>query len=223
MNRPLVATFAACLFATLASADTSQNGAILTIDEGVDFELGNIGAQSYTFNWSDPDNGPSFSNVVDPTLVLTAGETHTFVRVTGSHPFIIMDDSFTPFITGTDGTFSRTTTNRADLDAATLEPIADFTTDPAPSGDVITWTPEPGDYWYTCRVTGHRGMTGRIQVVAAPCPGDTDDNATIDLDDLLNVVINFGTDDPAGDTNADGTVDLDDLLDVVLNFGVTCG
>lgn len=154
-----------------ASAATTGSAPVFTIDEGVDFGLGNIGASDFTFTWSDPGGGPTFTDEVDPTLILTAGETYTFVRNTGSHPFIIMDATAASFITGTDGNYSRTTTDGGLLDAATLAPIADFTADPAPSGDVITWTPTVGEYWYTCRVTGHLGMTGRIEVVPAPGAG----------------------------------------------------
>ena len=59
----------------------------------------------------------------------------------------------------------------------------------------------------------------------ADLTGDTDGDADVDLDDLLNVVINFGLGVPpftSGDNNGDGEVDLDDLLNVVINFGVTC-
>lgn len=168
MRYAICAVAAVMAIAAAASADTIQDGAIFTIDEGVDFGLNNAGANDFLFNWTDPDGGPSWIDEVDPTLVLTAGETYTFVRNTTSHPFIIMDSSAAAFITGTDGAYQRTTTDGALLDAATLQPIEDFTADPAPSGVVITWTPTVGDYWYTCRVTGHLGMTGRIQVVPEP-------------------------------------------------------
>ena len=153
---------------SVAIGDTTQNGSIFTIDEGVDFEIGNLGASNFLFNWADPNGGSVFENVPDPTLILTAGETYTFVRTTSAHPFIIMDATAGDFISGTDGSYFRTTTDGALLDQATLKPIADFTADPFPSGDVITWNPSVGDYWYTCRVTGHTGMTGRISVVPEP-------------------------------------------------------
>ena len=55
------------------------------------------------------------------------------------------------------------------------------------------------------------------------CPGDSDGSLTVDLDDLLSVVLNFGLQGGGpGDVNGDATVDLDDLLEVVLNFGVGC-
>lgn len=141
---------------------------IYKIDEGVDFELGNNGSTDFTFNWTDP-SAPfdSFSNVSDPTLILTVGETYTFQRITGAHPFVIMDDTIGNSMSGTDGNYSRITFSGAEIDNATLSPIASFTADPAPTSDLITWTPmTTGDYWYTCRVTSHTGMSGRIQVVS---------------------------------------------------------
>lgn len=168
MHRLIFILTIAISLTTSATAATTGSSPVFIVDEGVDFGLGNVGASDYLFNWTDPDGGPSFTNEVDPTLILTAGETYTFVRDSSAHPFIIMDSSAESFISGTDGLYDRTTTDGAVLEAATLQPIADFTADPAPSGDVIIWTPAVGEYWYTCRVTGHTAMTGLIQVVPEP-------------------------------------------------------
>jgi len=156
------------MFTPVATATTTSTGSIFTIDEGVAFGVGNVGASNFTFTWTDPNGGSTFTDQVDPTLILSAGETYTFARTSSAHPFVIMDSSAASFITGTDGGYSRTTTDGDLITAATLQPIADFTADPSPSGDVITWTPSVGDYWYTCGVTGHTGMTGRIEVVPEP-------------------------------------------------------
>lgn len=132
------------------------------VDSDTDFEIGNSGSSDYLFNWS------TFVNEVDPTLELVAGNTYTFRRTSGSHPFVITDDSLP--VSGTDGSFFRTTTSGAVIDAATLTPLADFTADPAPTSDLITWSPtesDVGDYFYTCRVVGHTGMTGAIRIVSA--------------------------------------------------------
>lgn len=137
---------------------------VYQITAGVEFTLGNSGATDYLFNWND-DSG-TFTNVSDPTLVLSTGQTYVFRRVTSAHPFVITDATMP--VTGSDGSFVRTTTSGPVIDAATLTPIADFTADPAPTSDFITWTPgedEVGSYWYTCRVTFHTGMTGAIMVV----------------------------------------------------------
>ncbi len=51
------------------------------------------------------------------------------------------------------------------------------------------------------------------------CEGDTDNDGLVDLADLLNVLANWGTTDPAGDADNDGDVDLGDLLAVLSNWG----
>ncbi|MEO0454312.1 MAG: cupredoxin domain-containing protein [Verrucomicrobiota bacterium] len=152
--------------------DTVQNGAVYRVDEGVTFYLRNSGASHYLFSWSDSSG--VYTDVIDPTLVLTYGRQYNFERISGSHPFVITDDTLP--VTGTDGSFSRTTTDGTTIDNATLTPIADFTADQFTnsgtlSTDFIGWKPalaDQGDYFYTCRVTGHTGMTGAIQITGGP-------------------------------------------------------
>lgn len=142
-----------------------------TVNEGVAFTLGNSGADHFLFNWTDPSGDPalSFSDQIDPTLVLTRGQTYTFQRITGSHPFIIMNNTAAGFIDGSDGSFFRTTTDSALITAATLQPSGDFTASGGTPGNTITWTPDQlGDFWYTCSVTSHTGMTGLITVIPEP-------------------------------------------------------
>ncbi len=80
-----------------------------------------------------------------------------------------MDNSAAAFIDGSDGSYFRTSFSAADIQNATLTPIGDFTADPAPTDDLITWTPDQvGDFWYTCTVTSHTGMTGKITVIPEP-------------------------------------------------------
>ena len=143
-----------------------------SVPEGVAFTLGNNGALDFLFNWVYPSGASplSFSNIAaDPTLILTLGQTYTFQRISSSHPFAIMNNTAAAFMSGTDGTYSRTTTSSADINNATLTPIADFTASPAPTMDLITWTPgQVGDFWYTCTVTSHPGMAGKITVIPEP-------------------------------------------------------
>lgn len=152
------------------AVSTTISPNIVKVDEGVDFTLGNDASSDFIFTWTDPGaSSPSFSNVSDPTLVLTIGETYTFQRSSSLHPFVIMDNTAATFISGSDGSYSRTTTSGTDIDNATLKPIADFTADPAPTTDLINWTPSAqGDFWFTCRVTSHTGMSGKISVVPEP-------------------------------------------------------
>lgn len=138
-----------------------------SVTEGVAFTLGNIGASDFTFNWTDPSGAPPLSsvNIADPTLTLTLGQTYTFQRTTGSHPFVIMNSTASAFITGADGNYSRLITSTAtDINNATL-----FTASPAPGGSTISWTPnQVGDFYYTCSVTSHQGMSGKINVIPEP-------------------------------------------------------
>ena len=136
---------------------------VYLVPAGVEFALGNVGTSDYLFSWSDA--GGDFVDVVDPTLVLVTGETYTFQRTTSAHPFRITTDALP--VQGSDGSYSRTTTDGVAIDAVSLDPIEEFTADPAPTTDAIVWTPgegDVGDYFYTCRVTGHVGMTGAIEV-----------------------------------------------------------
>jgi hypothetical protein len=81
-----------------------------------------------------------------------------------------MNNTAAAFMSGTDGAYNRTTYSSTDISNATLTPIANFTADPAPTSDLISWTPsQSGDFWYTCSVTGHPAMAGKI-TVAIPEP-----------------------------------------------------
>lgn len=60
----------------------------------------------------------------------------------------------------------------------------------------------------------------------APCPGDVDGNAVVDLGDLAILLAHFGAASGAtladGDLDGDGDVDLQDLTTLLANFGTTC-
>jgi plastocyanin len=165
----LTASFLVLLGASprLQGATTTINANRFGVSQGVAFTIGNTGASDFLFNWTDTSG--TFTNKADPTLVLTLGQTYTFQRTSTAHPFAIMDASASAFITGSDGTFSRTTSDGAVINAAILTPIANFTADPSPAPDLISWTPNSiGDFFYTCTVTGHTGMTGKIVVIPEP-------------------------------------------------------
>ena len=168
--RHLLPFFALLLVASPALAVTAEIAPnVYQVTEGVAFELENVGASDFLFNWTD-SNG-TFTDVVDPTLVLTIGQTYTFQRLTPAHPFVITDDTLP--VSGTDGFFNRSTFDGAVIDAATLTPIADFTADPGPTTDLISWTPNMiADYFYTCRVTSHPGMTGAIRTTDSAVSND---------------------------------------------------
>ncbi|MHC5002388.1 MAG: thrombospondin type 3 repeat-containing protein [Planctomycetota bacterium] len=56
---------------------------------------------------------------------------------------------------------------------------------------------------------------------ACECVADVDGNGFVDVDDLVAVILAWGTGDAAADVNADGTVNVDDLVSVILAWG-TC-
>jgi hypothetical protein len=66
---------------------------------------------------------------------------------------------------------------------------------------------------------------GRVRMASfePPCPGDTNDSWTVDVNDILIVIGSWGS-CPAceGDVNDDGVVDTDDVLLVIANWG-NCG
>ncbi len=207
-----------------AVADTTQTGpSVYEIDAGVAFTISNSGASHYLFSWSDASG--TFTDIEDPTLILSAGETYTFMRTTGAHPMGITDDTLP--VSGSDGSFSRTTTDIAVIDAAMLQPMEDFIADPAPTTDMISWTPdagEAGDYFYTCRVTFHTGMTGAIQIAGGACSlADCDANGTLNIDDIDCFVAAFlGGDLALADCDANGTLNIDDVDCFVAAFLAGC-
>ena len=54
------------------------------------------------------------------------------------------------------------------------------------------------------------------------CAGDTNGDGLVDVDDLLNVILDWDTDGSAhnGDVDDNGTVNVDDLTTVILAWGV---
>ncbi len=155
-------TFSAQAVTTLVSPS------IYSVTERVTFSLATSGASDFLFSWTDPFGTPakSFTNIADPTLRLTIGQTYTFQRTSTSHPFVIMNNTISSFISGTDGSFSRTTSDFNTITSATI-----FTANPGTPGPAVNWTPTiAGDYFYTCSVGFHDGMTGKIVAVAVPEP-----------------------------------------------------
>ncbi len=223
MKIRIIATAGTLIAAGAATAQTTQpEPSVYRVPGGVEFSLDNAGASDYLFNWSDA--GGDFIDVVDPTLILIAGETYLFRRITGSHPFVITDDTLE--ITGSDGTFRRVTSDGDVIDAATLKPIDVFTADPAPTDDFIEWTPsadDAGQYYYTCRVTGHRGMTGSIIVEAGDaCRADLDGDGALTIFDFLAFQNLFDTGDPLADFDGDGSLTLFDFLAFQNEFDAGC-
>lgn len=54
---------------------------------------------------------------------------------------------------------------------------------------------------------------------AVGCTGDTNGDAIVDVDDLIVVILAWGSADADADTNDDGIVNVDDLVTVLLAWG----
>ena len=52
-----------------------------------------------------------------------------------------------------------------------------------------------------------------------PCVGDTNGDSIVDVQDLVNVTLAWGTDDAAADIDGSGTVDVVDLISVITAWG----
>ncbi|MFT5233335.1 MAG: hypothetical protein ACI9UK_001254 [Candidatus Krumholzibacteriia bacterium] len=157
-------------FVPSTQATTTQLSThVWKIDSGAEFSISNTGSTSYLFTWTDV-NG-TFTDIEDPSFVFSVNQTYEFHRTTLSHPFALTDDTLQ--VLGTDGSFSRTAILTQEIDDSTLLPLADFIADPAPTTDFIAWTPSSldlGNFYYTCRISPHNGMTGRIEIVESSVP-----------------------------------------------------
>ncbi len=216
----IIATLIAA--STLAHADTTQTGPdSYTIDAGVTLNIQSIGSSSFIVSWED---GSGTFSAFDPTITLSAGETYVFDNQTFSHPFRITNDTLP--VSGTDGSFTRTTSDITVINNASLQPIADFTSDPQPQDDPITWTPgndDAGVYYYTCLVLSHAGMTGKIVIEApASCPADLTGEGELNFFDVSAFLSAFNAMDPIADFTDDGVFNFFDVSAFLSAFNAGC-
>jgi thermitase len=68
---------------------------------------------------------------------------------------------------------------------------------------------------------GHGRINAHAALQAAnpSCEGDATGNGTVDVDDLIAVILAWGQSGGPADVNNSGTVDVDDLITVILNWG----
>ncbi len=217
-------TIVAVLAASPLHADTTQTGpSVYEIDAGVLFTIVNQGASSWLWSWTDSSG--AFTNIEDPTLVLTAGETYLFDNVASIHPFAITDDTLP--VSGTDGNYFRDTTDPGVINDAVLSPTADFIDDPAPAIDGITWSltnDDVGIYYYTCMIPFHPGMTGKFEIVAgAPsCQADLTNDGLLNFFDVSAFLSAFALMDPVADFNDDGQFNFFDVSAFLTAFADGC-
>lgn len=223
MTRFLQTAVALTLAGTAASQTTQINPNRYRVEGGVAFELLTFGVNDFLFTWTDTSG--TYSDLADPTLELVVGQTYTFQRLSSSHPFAICDDTLP--VTGEDGDYFRTTFDSAAITAATLDPVADFTADPGPTTDMISWTPTSGDvgvYYYTCTITGHPAMTSRIEVIELepPCLADTNSDGMLSPADFSAWIAAFNAMAPQCDQNADGSCTPADFTAWIANYNAGC-
>ncbi|MHC4911056.1 MAG: multicopper oxidase domain-containing protein, partial [Planctomycetota bacterium] len=84
-----------------------------------------------------------------------------------------------------------------------------------------------GLFSYHCHILEHEDheMMRQFEVVA--CPADVNDDAQVDVSDLVAVILAWGVCPPGpescpADITGDGTVDVTDLVEVILDWGA-CG
>ncbi len=58
---------------------------------------------------------------------------------------------------------------------------------------------------------------------APNCPGDADGSGTVDVQDLIEVIVAWGRSGGAADLNGDGAIDVQDLVLVIVNWNSSCG
>ncbi|MHC5003326.1 MAG: serine hydrolase [Planctomycetota bacterium] len=81
---------------------------------------------------------------------------------------------------------------------------------PAQSQFLGGWQPAAGDFAFTLD-----------RLPPQPCPADTDGDGTVGVDDLVNVILDWGSAAAPnnGDVDGNGFVDVDDLLLVIVSWG----
>ncbi|HWB19080.1 MAG TPA: hypothetical protein VG711_02180, partial [Phycisphaerales bacterium] len=94
------------------------------------------------------------------------------------------------------------------------------------TGSSVSFPASEGNF-YVIRVGGYNGATGTGTLTvgcsgASPCPADIappGGNGQVNIDDLTQIILNWGTNDANADINDDGNVNIDDLTAVILGWG----
>ncbi len=87
-------------------------------------------------------------------------------------------------------------------------------------------TTNADDYDLTAGAAVFTNSSGQSGTVTLPCPEDTNGDATVNVLDLIDLLLCFGEPAVPGceaeDLNSDGTVNVLDLIDLLLAFGTAC-
>ncbi|MHC4908848.1 MAG: hypothetical protein ACYTF9_03910, partial [Planctomycetota bacterium] len=63
------------------------------------------------------------------------------------------------------------------------------------------------------------GMDNARITTGQPCPSDVDGSGVVDVQDLVSVIVAWGTSDAAADVDGDGLVGVQDLVAVIIAWG----
>ena len=138
--------------------ERSHEGAF-RLSSGDSIQVANSGASHYLLDMSSYGGS---SVEPDPTLVLTAGETYSFLRTSSGHSIALVDGSI-PTGENFDGTLYRAVFDSSLDTYDVVEHIVGNST------SSVMWTPqEAGTFYYTCDVAGHAQMFGKIIVLSTP-------------------------------------------------------
>jgi hypothetical protein len=117
-----------------------------------------------------------------------------------------------------------------DLDWHTIDGSGSSTSAGGPAGSELTLSATIGQHDAGPAMTGgpagnEFALTGGFWTVAAdpatPCPADTDGGGEVNVDDLVAVILAWGTDGAGlnADVDGSGIVDVDDLVAVIIAWG----
>ena len=155
-----------CFCALILALPIFASAGIVVGNPGDTFQISFDSSNSFLLR-ADPADDYS----PDPTLQLTAGETYTFEHSGAMHPFALLDDAAPIDATGSgiDGSeFVRTVTDSSFLgNVLGGGSMVAWPQGSSQGSNTLDWTPEEGNYYYTCGVAGHYNMAGQIIVQAA--------------------------------------------------------
>lgn len=216
MNR-ITAIALLAITAGLSNADTTQTGPhSYTVDEGVTFSFTAQTTDAFLISWTDSSG--TFTQIADPTLTLSSGQTYVFRMMTIDHTLCITDDTLA--VSGDDGSYVR---EENPIWPTVLQPNSDFI---AHLDMSISWAvtgDDTGDYYYTSPVIVFTDMTGKIIIEApASCPADLNGDGVLNFFDVSAFLGAYTASDPAADFTGDGVFNFFDVSAFLTAFSTGC-
>jgi hypothetical protein len=89
-----------------------------------------------------------------------------------------------------------------------------------------TWSWAQGEgagttFWWSRGMHMYFQIAGNraLELSGEACTGDVDGSGSVNVDDMVAVILAWGTADPAADVTQDGVVNVDDLVEVFVRWG----